>query len=63
MRKYTERLDIKMTPQDMLLLAEASLKANLPITVYARNLIIDQLNPMLHGAKGKEKCDRGNGKR
>lgn len=47
MAKFTERLDIKMTSQDMLLLSEASLKARLPLTVYARELIISQLNPML----------------
>ncbi len=47
MRKYTERLDIKMTPEDMQLLAVKSLKAGMPLTVYARELIIKQLNPML----------------
>lgn len=52
MRKYTERLDIKMTSQDMVLLAEASLKAGLPITVFARELIIKQLNPMLKESGG-----------
>ena len=47
MRKYTERLDIKMTAEDMAILAEASLKAGLPLTVYARELIISQINPLL----------------
>lgn len=51
MRKYTERLDIKMTSQDMLLLAAASLKANQPLTVYARNLILNQINPMMQANK------------
>lgn len=56
MGKYTERLDIKMTPEDMLLLAEASLKAGMPLTVYARYLIVLQLNPLMKGAKESE-CD------
>lgn len=47
MAKYTERLDIKMTPEDMQLLAVSSLKAEKPLTVYARELIIRQLNPLL----------------
>lgn len=63
MAKYTERLDIKMTSQDMLLLAEASLKAGKPLTVYARDLILDQINPMMRTNKDEKKCDRHNGKR
>lgn len=49
MAKYTERLDIKMTKEDMALLAQASLKAGQPLTVYARVLILRQLNPLLGG--------------
>lgn len=47
MAKYTERLDIKMTKEDMCLLATASLKAGKPLTVYARELILNQINPMM----------------
>lgn len=54
MAKFTERLDIKMTSQDMLLLAEKSLRAHMPITVYARNIIISHINPMM---KQGEKID------
>lgn len=50
MAKFTERLDIKMTPEDMTLLAAASLKAKLPLTVYARELILRQLNPLFGGS-------------
>lgn len=50
MAKFTERLDIKMTPEDMALLAAASLKAKLPLTVYARELILRQLNPIFRGS-------------
>lgn len=50
MAKYTERLDIKMTKEDMALLAAASLKAGQQLTVYARNLILRQLNPLLGGS-------------
>lgn len=49
MARYTERLDIKMTAEDMALLAAGALAHNLPLTVYARELIINQLNPMLGG--------------
>lgn len=49
MAKYTERLVIKMTPEDMAQLAEASLRAGLPLTVYARELIINQINPLFAG--------------
>lgn len=61
-RLYTERLDIKMTSQDMVLLAEASLKAGMPLTVYARELIVSQLNPMLRQPRGGDKCEHANGK-
>lgn len=60
MAKFTERLDIKMTPEDMAILAEESLKANLPLTVYARELIIKQINPLLGGVRTPE-CDHQNG--
>lgn len=58
MAKYTERLDIKMTSQDMLLLAEASLKAGKPLTVYARELILNQINPLFMDAnvEDNKKC-------
>lgn len=49
MARYTERLDIKMTPEDMALLAAGALGHGLPLTVYARELIINQLNPLLGG--------------
>lgn len=49
MAKYTERLDIKMTPEDMAILAAQSLKEGMPLTVYARELILSQINPMLKG--------------
>lgn len=49
MAKFTERLDIKMTPEDMALLAEKSRIAGMPLTVYARELILRQINPLLRG--------------
>lgn len=49
MAKFTERLDIKMTPEDMALLAALSIKAGMPLTVYAREIIIRQINPLLGG--------------
>lgn len=64
MAKYTERLDIKMTPQDMLLLAEESLKAGMPLTVYARELIISQINPLIGLSKKRRggRCGPTHGK-
>lgn len=59
MSKYTERLDIKMTAEDMAFLSEASLRANKPLTVYARELIIKQINPMFR--EENTKCDLLNG--
>lgn len=63
-RIFTERLDIKMTPEDMLLLAEASLKADMPLTVYARQIILDAINPMIASAGngGGDECERARGK-
>lgn len=46
MARYTERLTIKMTPEDMQLLAVESLKAKLPMTTYAREVILSRINPM-----------------
>lgn len=63
MGKYTERLDIKMTSQDMCILAAASLKAGKPLTVYARDLILNQINPMMRETAGEGECDRPYGKR
>lgn len=63
MAKYTERLDIKMTSQDMCILATESIKAGKPLTVYARDLILNQINPMMRDNMGGGKCEQGNGKR
>ena len=60
MAKYTERLDIKMTPEDMAILAEESYIKGLPITVYARQLILNQINPLL---SDKCECDTAHGKK
>ena len=49
MRKYTERLDIKMTPEDMQLLAAQAYEVGIPLTVYARSIILDVINPMFGG--------------
>lgn len=46
-RRYTERLDIKMTKEDMFILAQKAYKEGKPLTVYARELIINQINPLL----------------
>lgn len=48
-RKFTERLDIKMTKEDMYLLAQAAYNADKPLTVYARDLIVKQINPLFKG--------------
>lgn len=50
MAKFTERLDIKMTAEDMQLLAEGALKAGIPLTVYARNIILQRINPLFGGS-------------
>lgn len=52
MAKYTERLAIKMMPEDMAILAEMSLRARVPLTTYARELLIKQINPMLKNGGG-----------
>lgn len=54
MAKYTERLDIKMTSEDMYILAEKALKADKPLTVYARELILQQINPLLREGRQDE---------
>lgn len=50
MAKFTERLDIKMTAEDMQLLAERALKADKPLTVYAREIIVERINPLFGGS-------------
>lgn len=58
MARYTERLDIKMTREDMALLAAAALRHGMPLTVYARELLINQINPLLGGEHEERNLER-----
>lgn len=46
-KKYTYRLVIKMTEEDMCLLESEALRHGLPFTSYARTLILNQINPLI----------------
>lgn len=59
MRKYTERLDIKMTAEDMALLAESAIRVGVPLTVHARNLILLHINPLLGGNNASSTMESG----
>lgn len=44
--KYTRRLVIKMTPEDMNALEKAAKERNLPPTVLCRLVILEAINPI-----------------
>ena len=49
MARYTQRLVIKMTPEDMQLLTVASEVVGIPTTSYARQIILKHINPFFKG--------------
>ena len=51
MRKYTNRFVVYLTDEELLLVQVAAEKTGLPQTVFARKLIMDQVNPLFKDAK------------
>lgn len=47
-KKYTRRFVIYLTSEELLLIQNAAEHASLPPTVYARNLILAKVNPLLN---------------
>ena len=47
-KKYTKRFVIYLTGEELLLIQKAAEQASIPPTVYARNLILARVNPLLN---------------